>query len=92
MDRFVGEGDPARHLFDFEIVRQKRKRAGLVVAGLNFGFRIIDGATVQARRGTGFKAGHTEVQASKRRTNSRRRAFTGSTALGFGFAGMHQRG
>ena len=90
MDCLVGEGDPAGHLLDFEIVCQKRKRAGLVVARLDFGFGIVDGATVQAGWSTGFEAGHAEVQTSKRRTDPSRRALAGTATLGFGFAGMHQ--
>ena len=62
VDRVVGESDPARELRLIEVIREKRKRLRLIVAGLQFGPTVVDRAAVEPRRRAGFEAAQLEAE------------------------------
>ena len=58
----IGISNPARQLLQLQLVRHKRKRLGVVIARLDFGFAVVDRATIKTRRSTSFEALQAEAK------------------------------
>ncbi len=89
VDVVVGFGQPAVKLLDVEFVVEVGKGLRVVVAGLNGADRVVDGAAVDAGGSAGFEAGEFEAKFAEGIGESAGGAFTGTSASGFGFAGVH---
>ena len=67
----IGISDPTRHLLDRKIITEKRKWLWGIVAGLNFGFAVVDGPTVEPRRRAGFESLKRKPQSVQRSADAR---------------------
>ena len=58
----IGISNPAWQLFELQLPRHKRKRFRVLIARLDFGFAVVDRATVQPRRRSSFKTLQAEAK------------------------------
>ena len=72
-------------------VGEERKWLRLVVAGLQLGVRVVDGAAIEPRRRAGLETCQSEAEPRECAADAGRRAFAGAATGCFHFAGVHQR-
>ena len=90
VDLLVGVGDPAGNLLAIDPLGEEGERFGLLVAGLDFGLRIVDRAAVEPGGGSGLETFDLESQSLKGEADSGGGLFTGPAAGDLLLAVMEQ--
>ncbi len=83
--------DVARQLLNFELIGEKRKRLGRIVAGLQLEGAIVDRAAVESRWRAGFETSEAEAEAIGCAADSSRGPFARAATGRYGLAGVHER-